>query len=184
MVGLPNSDLESELNTARFIISSGAVGARIYPTVVFHDTTLADMTLSGEYTPLSLEDAIMRSARVLELFVDASVRVIRIGLQSSENLVDADKYLAGPNHSALGELVIGEMYYNKICKLLSSEKLSGEENITIRVPSGSLSKAIGQNRKNKIRLAERYKNISFAEASDLPEYGVLLEINNGEMKCI
>ena len=183
MIGLPGSDIDSELATARFIIESGAVGARIYPTVVFRDTELCNMTLSGEYTPLSLEEAVERSAKVFELFCDAGVKVIRIGLQSSENLTDEDKYLAGPNHSALGELVIGEMYYNKICELLSSESLSGEENITVRVPRGDLSKAVGQNKRNRIKLSKTYKHISFAESCDLPQYGVLLEINNGEKKC-
>jgi histone acetyltransferase (RNA polymerase elongator complex component) len=184
MIGLPGSDIESEINTARFIIQSGAVGARIYPTVVFRETELCDMTLCGAYTPLSLDEAVERSAAVLELFCDSGVSVIRIGLQSSENLTDSDKYLAGPNHSALGELVIGEMYYNKICKLLSRENLSGEENIKILVSPSALSKAVGQNKRNRLRLAERYKHISFVGAAAVPEYDIQLEINNGEIKCI
>ena len=184
MIGLPGSDIESEINTARFIIDSGAVGARIYPTVVFRETELCDMTLCGAYTPLSLEEAVARSAAVLELFCDSGVSVIRIGLQSSENLTDTDKYLAGPNHSALGELVIGEMYYNRICKLLSRENLSGEENIKILVSPSAVSKAVGQNKRNRLRLAERYKHISFVGVAGIPEYDIQLEINNGEIKCI
>ncbi len=184
MIGLPGADIESELETARFIISTGAVGARIYPTVVFRDTELCNMTLSGIYEPLSVDEAVKRSAKVLEQFIDAGVEVIRIGLQSSENLTSDDCYLAGPNHSALGELVIGEVYYNKICKLLSRHNLTGEENIKITVSRGALSKAVGQNKRNKLRLAEKHRHISFAEADGIPEYRILLEINNGEIKCI
>lgn len=184
MIGLPGSTLESELETARFIVASGASAARIYPTVVFRETELCDMALSGIYQPLSLDDAIWRSARVLEVFIDSGVDVIRIGLQASENLSGEDKYLAGPNHPSLGELVIGEVYYNKICKMLSDKQLSGDENIKVCVSRGALSKAIGQHKRNRIRLAERYKNISFAEDDSIPEYGILLEIKNGEIKCI
>ena len=58
MVGLPGSSLADELETADFIIRSGASAARIYPTVVFHDTELCDMAKRGEYKPLSIDDAI------------------------------------------------------------------------------------------------------------------------------
>lgn len=184
MIGLPGSTLESEIETARFIVTSGASSARIYPTVVFRETELCDMTLSGVYQPLSLDEAIGRSAKVLEIFIDSGIDVIRIGLQASENLSSEDKYLAGPNHPSLGELVIGEVYYNKICKMLSDNQLSGDEKIKVYVSRGELSKAIGQHKRNRIRLSERYKNISFDEDDSLPEYGILLEIKNGEIKCI
>lgn len=181
MIGLPSADPVSELETARFIASVGAVGARIYPTVVFRETELYDMTLRGEYIPLSLDAAIERSAAVLDLFIDAGIEVIRIGLQSSENLSDPESYLAGPNHSALGELVIGEVYYRRICKMLSDRELSENDDIYVLVSRGALSKAIGQNKKNKLRLAERYKKIRFGESDGIPEYGILLEINKVEI---
>lgn len=184
MIGLPGSTLESELETARFIVSSGASAARIYPTVVFRDTELCEMTLSGVYTPLSLEEAIDRSARVLEIFIDSKIDVIRIGLQASENLSSEDKYLAGPNHPSLGELVIGEVYFNKISKLLEENNFSSDENITVYVSTGALSKAIGQHKRNRIRLCEKWKNITFSELDSIPGYGISLDINNGEIKCI
>ena len=183
MIGLPGSDLRSELETAEFIVRSGAVGARIYPTVVFRDTELCSMTEMGEYTPLTLDEAVSRSAAVLEVFISGGVEVIRIGLQASENLSDPECFFAGPNHAALGELVIGEVYYNKILKALSDMNLSGDENITVRVSHGALSKAIGQNGKNKLRLKERYKNIRFGEAEGISPWEISLTYN-GETKCI
>lgn len=183
MIGLPSSDPQSEIETARFIASVGAVGARIYPTVVFRDTELCSMTNDGSYTPLTLDEAIERSAAVLDIFIEAGVDVIRIGLQASDNLSDPESYVAGPNHPALGELVIGEVYYNRICKILSDKQLSGDENITVLVSIGALSKAVGQNKRNKLRLMAKYKNLCFAEAEGIPLYGVLLDINNGETKC-
>lgn len=184
MIGLPGSDLDSELETARFIIYAGARGARIYPTVVFRDTELCDMVDNGEYSPLTLDYAISRSAKVLALFVDAGVDVIRIGLQASEGLESKESYVAGPNHPALGELIIGEYYYDKITKILSDANLAKDENITVLVKRGSLSKAIGQNAKNKVRLKATYKNIRFAESDGLSEYEVSVKTRNGEIKCI
>ena len=184
MIGLPGSDLDSELETARFIINAGARAARIYPTIVFRETELCQMTHDGEYTPLSLEDAISRSSKVLSLFVDAGVEVIRIGLQASEGLESKDSYVAGPNHPALGELIIGEYYYEKILNILSSANYAFDEHITVLVKPGSLSKAIGQNAKNKTRLKAVYKNIRFAESDGLKEYEVSVITRNGEIKCI
>ena len=183
MIGLPDSDSLSELETARFIVDCGAVGARIYPTIVFRDTELCSMTEAGEYTPLTLDEAIIRSAAVLEVFISGGVEVIRIGLQASENLSDPNCFVAGPNHAALGELVIGEVYYNKILKALSDINLSENENITVCVCRGALSKAIGQNGRNKLRLKEKYKNIRFDEAEGISEWEISL-IYNGETKCI
>ena len=175
MIGLPGSDVESEISTARFIASVGASAARIYPTVVFRETELCSMTEVGAYTPLTLEEAIVRSAAALEVFIEAGIEVIRIGLQSGEGLSDPESYAAGPNHPALGELVIGEVYYNRICRLLSDAQVSENDNIKILVSPGAMSKAVGQNRRNRLRLAERYKNINFGEAEGIPEYGILLD---------
>lgn len=184
MIGLPGADPESEIETARFIASCGAVGARIYPTVVFRDTELCDMADAGVYKPLSLDEAVSRSASVLKIFLDSGIDVIRIGLQSSDNLSDERSFAYGPYHPSLGELVMSEVYYNEISKKLSEMNLSEDENICVYVGKGCLSKAIGQHKRNKIRLAERYKSIRFAEEDGILEYHIHLEINNGEIKCI
>lgn len=183
MIGLPGSDIHTELETARFIIETGAVGARIYPTVVFRDTELCHMCIHGQYNPLDLDEAISRSAAVLELFIDSGISVIRIGLQSSDNLLSDSTYVAGPNHPALGELVEGEYYYNLICKLLSDQNDS-DEKIEILCSVGSLSKVIGQRKRNKLRLAERFSNLSFGESEKISGYGLVARFENGDLKCI
>lgn len=89
MVGLPGSDAEKEAATARDIAAFGCDGARIYPTVVFAGTALWEMTLAGAYRPLGNEEAAARSADCLEVFVNAGVNVLRIGLHASEALSEA-----------------------------------------------------------------------------------------------
>ena len=185
MIGLPKSTLEDELETARFIIDSGASAVRIYPTVVFFGTELHNMCLKGDYTPISLSDAVERCARVMELFINAGVDVIRIGLCESENMHSKSTYFAGPNHSALGELVIGEVYYNLILKALSKLGAKSASEIEISIPKNSLSKVKGQKKNNYLRLVKAYPacKFIFKERDLLSEYKILVKVTKGEIKC-
>lgn len=186
MIGLPGSTEKTELETAEFIIKSGAVAARIYPTVVFRDTELCSMTVKNIYKPLTVEDAVKRSASVLMKFIENGIEVIRIGLCASENLGAEDTYVAGPNHPALGELVENQIYYNVIKKELLALSLKSNECVTVAVAPGALSKAIGQNKKNKIQLIEEFslKKLSFVEDDNICVYSVKAERNERNDKCI
>ena len=177
MIGLPLSTPEKELQCADFIISSGAKAARIYPTVVFKDTELCNMAYRGEYAPISLDDAVKRTADVMRRFIAANVDVIRIGLHSSENLRSEEAYYAGPNHPALGELVINEIYFDLISDALSRLPNNEKQNVNIVVGRGSLSKAIGQRRCNLVRLNEKFPflNITFSEGDAPSEYSISVE---------
>ncbi len=158
MIGLPGSTLESEIYTAEKICSLGATGARIYPTVVFYDTELAQMAERGEYKMLHLEDAICRSAKVLAIFEEHSVDCIRIGLCASENLADESCVMGGANHPALGELVLGEYLLSKMRGLIGEAHTETEgKNATFSVPLGRASACIGQKGKNREKLKEIYK---------------------------
>ena len=174
MIGLPGSSLEDEIKTANFIVNSGAKYARIYPTVVFKETELCGQAVNGEYTPLSLTEAVSRSAKVLQVFLDNKVEVIRIGLCSSENLSSEDTYFAGPNHAALGELVKSQIYLNKITEKAKDVTVNENDVLKIYVAKGCLSKAIGQKKNNKFLLTKTLKteNIVFCEANNLSEYEV------------
>ena len=76
MIGLPLSDGASEKMTADRIVSLGADAARVYPTVVFRGTGLARMTEQGGYHPLTEEEAVSRTADVLEIFDRGGIPVI------------------------------------------------------------------------------------------------------------
>ena len=135
------------------------------------------MAECSEYVPLDLEDAIKRSAAVIEVFESRGVDVIRIGLCASENLSDRDTYYAGPNHSALGELVENEIFYGRIQKELLKYNFENGSGAVVFVPKGALSKAIGQNKKNKLRLIAEFSlsRMDFHESDDLTGYSVRCE---------
>lgn len=174
MIGLPGASPEDEIHTAEKIAEMGCTAARIYPTVVFRETELCDMMQTGEYAPLSVEDAVTRAADVLEILLARGVDCIRIGLCDSENL-HGTQYAAGPNHPSLGELIEGEIYFRRISEALKSVDEIPEV-LTVAVPEGEISKAVGQKRCNKIRIEYKYnvKKVKFVEKSSLKRYNILL----------
>ena len=175
MIGLPGSTLTDEIYTAEQIVKCGAKGARIYPTVVLAQTELKDYCEYGIYNPLETDDAVFRSKEVAKVFLKNNVSIIRIGLHASENLVSEETYFAGPNHSALGELVYGEIYYDMLDDALADicRDIKGEK-ILVSVPCGATSKAIGQKKKNIIRLKDKYGFLSLKikEDGSLAEYNI------------
>lgn len=158
MIGLPGSLPEDEIFTAKEIVRLGCDSTRIYPTVVFEDTELCRMAKDGVYQPISVDEAVERSAGVYEVFVDRGVKVLRIGLQATEALISGDGIYAGANHSALGELIVGEYYYRRMKKEIFCMALQKDlDTFVIKCAPGEQSKVSGQKRKNKIRLAEDFK---------------------------
>ena len=171
MIGLPGATLESERETACRICDLGASAYRIYPTVVFADTPLLTMMREGEYTPLSVEEAVFRSAEVLRIFLDRGVQCLRIGLCATEDLTDETSAVAGANHPALGELVWNELYYQNIHTCLKNKGLLGKE-VELTVSKREISKAVGQNRCNLSRL-ERESQTVVKKIDGVDEEGIL-----------
>lgn len=151
MIGLPSSTLTDELETARRICSLGADAVRIYPTVVFYHTPLCDMAQSGVYRPLTVEEAVGRSASVLEVFRQARIPCIRIGLCATEALTDSTMVYAGPNHPALGELVLSECAYRELSAAVRTAGAEGRA-VTLLLPKRKISQTVGQRRCNLKRL--------------------------------
>ncbi|MBE6633060.1 MAG: radical SAM protein [Ruminococcaceae bacterium] len=151
MIGLPASTVTEELETAERICSLGANACRVYPTVVFHGTSLARMTERGIYRPLTLNEAVERSARVVEVLEKNGVGCLRVGLCASEELTSEARVMAGPNHPALGELVWNEIFYQRLLRLVTENRLLGNL-LELRVTKKDLSKAVGQHRCNLERL--------------------------------
>ena len=147
MIGLPGADSESEIQTAQKICELGASAVRIYPTVVFYDTPLCEMAQHGLYSPLSVEEAIERTAPVLQIFRARALPCIRVGLCATESLTSPNAVYAGPNHPALGEMILGECLYQTVKDTVLKSGLAGQE-IILEVPSRELSATVGQHRRN------------------------------------
>ncbi|MGM9567347.1 MAG: elongator complex protein 3 [Clostridia bacterium] len=106
MVGLPGDSEEKDLRSVVQLLPYRPDMARIYPVLVLKGTPLARMWQRGEYAPLTLDEAVRISGKMLALFSHAGVPVIRMGLQPTEEITfGSDTLLAGPFHPAFGYLV-------------------------------------------------------------------------------
>ncbi len=168
MPGLPGADRDSEIETARKVISLKPDIVRIYPTIVIRGTELERMFLAGEYKPLDLEEAVDISAILTDMYEKAGIKVIRTGLQSSDNISSDGEVVAGPYHPAFGELVKSGMALmlirNNIQKCVKEGSLRdtfyghivemsyNDGAVEIVVPAKMLSWFIGQKKRNIIEL--------------------------------
>ena len=182
MVGLPFATHIDELHCAEMICKLGASAARIYPTLVFKHTELEALTISGTYIPLRIDEAVSRSADILDVFIKNDVECIRIGLCESDNLHSDSTFFAGPNHPSVGELVKSTLYLKRIEKLLDGKNYS---NIIIECPKGTVSQIIGNKRKNKEILRQKYgiKTISVIERTDFEPFEIKI-LEKEDERCI
>lgn len=158
MTGLYKDTEQKALETAKKIISLKPATVRIYPTVVLKDTYLADLYLSGEYKPLDAEDSAELCAKLVPLFENAGIKIIRLGLHSSEDI--KKNMLAGGFHDSFGELVKSKILVNKILSLPPAD-------YEVAVNSKSLSKLKGNKKSNIYLLIERGYNIKIVINNDL-----------------
>ena len=112
--GLKGETWETILETAIAVVKLEPDFVRIYPVLVIENTELADQYRSGEYEPLSTEQAITYCAFLKEWFEEHNIEVIRTGLQSSEELDSGNSLVSGPYEPAMGELVVNEQYKQRI----------------------------------------------------------------------
>ena len=165
MVGLPGDNIRRLQDSAREVLRLKPDFIRIYPTVVLAGSPLATLYEKGDYTPLSLEDAVSRVKDIYLLFKKEDIPVIRMGLQASADLEDGTTVLAGPYHPAFGHLVHSEIFLDMA---LSAIELANDiqETISIFVNPRSTSKMRGLNNSNIKRLKEKFHFQSIAVVPD------------------
>lgn len=178
MVGLPGSSLEDEIETARQIVKMGATGARIYPCVVLKNTALAELTKNGEYTPLTFEESVERCEKVFEVFNEACVDVIRIGLQSNISLTSGEDIAYGVYDESVGEKC-KSLYFRKMIEKELDKSDCENKTVTCFVSPSMISCATGYKKENKILLSEKYKTgkLEFKPDPEIKEFGVRIIIH-------
>ncbi len=178
MVGLPLSSLDDEIKTAEKICALGADGARVYPTVVFPETELCDMEKNGAYSSLTVDEAVKRTAEVLRIFASRGVPVIRIGLCSNETL-DEERYTES-YHPSVGELSLNLMYLKMMRASLDECRRENRDSAVFYVARGRISQAVGQKKRNVIKLKEEYglKNVKVVESEALNGFQLILKLTD------
>ncbi len=153
MAGLPGSTHEEDIKTAKALCDIHPDGVRIYPVVVIRDTMLEEMWKSGEYEPITVEEAAELGGELLSIFAAENIPVIRFGLNPTDDLSGGDA-LAGAYHPALGELAQSARYL-KLAKNALGEKRNIRE-CEIYVSPSRVSAMAGHRRKNREILEGEY----------------------------
>ncbi|HSR04842.1 MAG TPA: radical SAM protein [Proteiniclasticum sp.] len=104
MIGLPGDTREKDFLSVRESIKMGPDLVRIYPALVIKDTEMEEAYMKGTYRPYSLDEAVEISALMMKQYEDHGIKVIRIGLQPTEEISDKADVIAGPFHPAIREL--------------------------------------------------------------------------------
>lgn len=168
MTGLYKSDFHKDLYTAEEIIKLKPDTVRIYPTVVLKNTRLAYLQETGKYKAPTAEESAPFCAELLQMFTENDIKVIKLGLHSSE-AVEGDM-VGGAYHPAFRELCEGHIYLNKIL-----EKLNGKDKnceYTVFVNEKALSKAKGQQKRNEKALKNQGFHCIIKGKDNLEEFEV------------
>ena len=175
MTGLPGSTDALDRAAAEEIAALRPDGVRIYPAVILRDTTLHTLWRRGEYREHTVEDAVRVCAEILPVFEAASIPVIRLGLNPTEELSNSGAVAGGAYHPALGELVKSRVFLKKARALLLASKPEERESVVLGVNKSEISQMTGQHRQNLAALESEFKLCSVrVEAAVLPRGGLVL----------
>ncbi len=172
MTGLFGDDDDTAVMTAEKIVLLNPVTVRIYPAAVLENTRLAYLYRSGEYKPQTVDEAVNLCAKLLRIFYDNNIKVIRVGLHSGGGLDDG--YITGAYHPAFRELCEGQMYLNAVIKKIKENNIKG--NVTAFVAPGDVSRMTGQNRRNINFLSSLGVNLKVKEREGVEKFNPVIEL--------
>lgn len=109
MLGLPGDTFNKDIETTKKVIKISPDLCRIYPALIIKDTPMELMYKKGIYIPYSLEQTLKIAKIIYGMLVAAKINIIRIGLQTTEEINTGKDIVAGPFHPAFRELVEGSI---------------------------------------------------------------------------
>lgn len=159
MVGLPESTALDEINIANDLIKLKPKIVRIYPVLVIKGTKLEENYKNGDYEPLSITQAVERCKEVINLFNARKIKVIRVGLQNTDEITDPNnensEVVAGPYHPAFRQLVEGRLWYDAIVSEI--KKCNTKVKIVeIKANTEDINNIIGHKKENMKKLKDLY----------------------------
>lgn len=167
MTGLYGSENSDSLETAEKIIALSPDTVRIYPTVVIKGTRLCELAEKGEFRPVGIEETVGLCAKLIPMFEDAGIKVIRVGLHSGGGVEEG--FAGGAYHPALRELCEGRIYFNSALEKL---KEYGEGEYVLAVNKREISKMTGQKKQNLLKLKSLGFECSVEGREELKKYEI------------
>ncbi|MCH5206576.1 MAG: radical SAM protein [Oscillospiraceae bacterium] len=167
MTGLYKDSEQAVLKTAREFVKLAPKTVRVYPTVILKNTRLGELFESGEYQSFSFEQTVEICAKLLKIFEENNISVIRMGLHASKDV--EREMLGGVYHPSFREIVESKQLLWELEELLSTLP-KGDH--TVFTDKKNISRVIGQNRGNIKKLSEQGYTIKVKERA-----GARLEID-------
>ncbi len=167
MTGLYGSSDDDSVETAKKIIALRPDTVRIYPTVVLENTALDTLMKQGKYTPPGVEQSVELCAKLIPMFENAGIKILRVGLHSGGDV--EQKYTGGAYHPALGELCEGRVYRNRALEALASYP---EGSYTLAVGEGMASRMAGHKKCNTDYLKQQGYTCKIIQDPGMNKYEV------------
>jgi histone acetyltransferase (RNA polymerase elongator complex component) len=155
MVGLPGDSRDAFERSVDLAVALAPHMVRIHPTLVFRDTPLAEDFYRGDYTPLSMEEALDACKYAAKRFEAAGIPIIRLGLQTTREMEQPGAVVAGPFHPAFGALVESSAFLDQASAMLRTRDVK-RKRVIFYVPSRKESAFRGQHNENLRILSERF----------------------------
>ncbi len=167
MTGLPCDTPQKSVDTAKAIASLKPDTVRVYPTLVIRSTALHKMMSDGDYIPWELDTTIDVLADVRQIFDNAGIRIIRMGLQTTDEICPGAAVVGGPFHEAIGELAQNRVFLRKLVDVVEG---INDETVCISCNKSDVSKIIGHKRCNAEEIYKKYKKkLKLYPEDNIPE---------------
>jgi len=131
MIGLPYDNIDKDIATTRELITLKPDFVRIYPTLIIKGTPLQKLYLKGLFVPYTLEEAITITRIIYIMFYKSNITVIRLGLQTTEEINIGKEIVGGPFHPSFRELVEGSIYNDALASVIISKGIVGDASLYI-----------------------------------------------------
>lgn len=155
MTGLPGDTPLKAINTAKKVIGIGPQIVRIYPLLVIRNTYLEKLYKEGRFIPQTLDEAVELCSTLLFMYEKEEINVIRMGLQTTENINEGADVVAGPFHPAFRQLVESRLMLRRV-----EEGIKGcpgkKRNLTVYVNKSRVSDVVGHKKDNIEFLKKKY----------------------------
>ncbi|MBM7868951.1 histone acetyltransferase (RNA polymerase elongator complex component) [Clostridium pascui] len=181
MLGLPGDSFEKDIETTEKVISMKPDICRIYPALVVKNTPMEFMLKNNSYKPYSLNDAIKITKVIYGMLISNNIKVIRIGLQPTEEINEGKEIVQGPFHPAFRELVESSIMNDMIIENVPS-KYNGE--VIIEINNKDISKLYANKKEFFYDMIGNLKTVNFkvVQNSNIELGNLILKLDEKTVK--
>ncbi len=157
MIGLPGDSYDKAITSARRTVNLKPAVARLYPTIVLKETELENMYHRGTYKPFTKEGVLKTTKEMYLILKNAGIKVIRVGLKSSDYISEGHSVIAGDYHPAFRQVVESEIVKDYLESCLTDKF----DTAVFYSNSTCFSTMIGNKKSNKAYFEKKYSDKIF-----------------------